>query len=156
MEVKIRQLNKNDFKQVEQFLPEMWFMHSNNSNLVDESNLKEMSVSEYLDDILKDNNQEGFVAVAQNIIVGFIRCEKQKCPDFYKEEYEVYIDDLIVLEQYRNKGIATKLIGNCIVFARNNGIKLITSKIWKFNQESEKLFEKYGFKRDYSFYSYKL
>jgi len=156
MEIKIRKLEQEDFKQVEKFLPEMWFMHSNNSNLVDESNLKETSVIEYLDDILKDNNQIGFVAIFENNIVGFIRCEKQKCPDFYKEEFEIYIDDLIVLKQYRNKGIATQLIGNCILFAKESGVKLITSKIWKFNQESEKLFEKYGFQRDYSFYSYKL
>jgi ribosomal protein S18 acetylase RimI-like enzyme len=156
MEFQIRPIAKSDFKQVSNFLPEMWFSHSSNSDLVSKDNLAQLNPQEYLEELSQDKNQEGFVAILDNKIAGFIRCEIKDCPDFYSFKKELYVDDLIVLEDFRKQGIATKLISECVLFAKNNNIDLLTCKIWKFNGESKSLFEKFGFQEDFSFYSYRV
>ena len=79
----------------------------------------------------------------------------EKWFDCYKDRYGIYVDDLIVSEEYRDRGVATRLIEECMSFAKKRGIHLLTCKIWKFNKESKALFVKFGFKEDYSFYSHK-
>ncbi len=156
MKIKIRSLIKSDFEQIKDFLPSMWFAHSANSYLVSEKRLKQLSVIKYLKKVLDDKNQQGYVAIHGTNIVGFIKCEKQKCPDFYQYKHEVYIDDLIVLEKYRRGGIATNLIKKCVSYAKNQNICLISTKIWKFNKIPKSLFKGFGFQEDYSFYSYRI
>ncbi len=155
MKTKLRLLKKSDFKQIKDFLPSMWFTHSTNSDLVSENYLKQLSVTKYLQKVLDDKNQQGYVAIHEEKIVGFIKCEKRKCPSFYHRKYEIYIDDLIVLEDYRRRGIATSLVKKCLSYAKNQNIRLVITKIWGFNKGSKSLFKDVGFRRDYSYYSYR-
>ena len=152
----IRSLDKNDFEQVGSFLPEMWFSHSSNSDLISKKKLENLSLPKCLNDIIQDKKQKGFVAVVNNEVVGFIRCEIKKCPEFYTFKNELYMDDLIILKEYRDQGIATKLLEECVLFAKKNKIDLLTCKIWKFNKESKEFFKKFGFREDFSFFSYTL
>jgi len=156
MKIKYRSLKKSDFEQIKDFLPSMWFAHSTNSDLVSEKRLKQQSVIKYLQKVLDAKNQQGYVATHEKKVVGFIKCEKRKCPDFYHHKHEVYIDDLIVLDNYKRKGIATNLIKKCKSYAKNQNICLISTKIWNFNKNSKSLFKNLGFKSDFSFYSYQV
>jgi len=156
MQLTIRPLLKKDIKQVSSFLSEMWFFHAENSSLINAKNLKKLNVNTYLKKIFKSKNQTAFVASLDNEIVGFVRCEIKKCPSFYYSKKEVYIDDLIVLEKFQKKGLAKKLINECILFAKKKKINLVTSKVYNFNKKSKALFEKKGFKEDYCFLSYKI
>src|SRR3989338_2074504 len=106
----IRPIKESDFNQVNIMLPKMWLLHSSNTDLVSKEGVKRINPMKYLKNMIKNKNQKGFVAVTGRKIVGFIRCEIKKCPDFYKYRHEIYVDDLIVLEEYRNKGVATRLI----------------------------------------------
>ena len=148
----IEVLVENDIAAVASILPKMWLSHTA-SDLVSESNLKSMSAYKYLKEALDDPNQILYVARINNEVAGFIRCEIRETPHFYKERKEAYIDDLIVVEKYRRQGIATKLVEECISWAGKKGVSLFTCKIWEFNEAPAKLFEKFGFRRDYSFYS---
>ena len=152
MDVKISILNEKEIKHVANLLPEMWFSHEQ-SKLISKDNLKRISVLDYIKKTLEDKNQIFFVAKDDGKVIGTIRCEIKKTPDFYKKSKEAYIDDLIIDKKFRNKGIATELVKSCIEWATSKGITLFTCKIWAFNSNSTKLFEKLGFKRDFSFYS---
>ena len=131
MNITIRAFVKKDIQEVEKLLPEMWFLHSLNSDLVSKEKLERLNVQEYLKEIIQKKNQKGFVAVIKNKIVGFIQCEKKKCPDFYKENKELYLDDLIVLKDYRNKGIATanKIKATLLIFSLKDNLDFIQKEI---------------------------
>jgi len=87
--------------------------------------------------------------------LGTIDGEIEETPCFYKEKRSLYISDLMVLDDFRNKGVATTLTKACLDFAKNNNVKLITSRIYQFNQESQSLIKKLGFEPDFTHYSYK-
>ena len=156
MNVQIRKMKTGDFNEINTFLPKMWFFHASSSALINKNALNRIDLQKYLFNIYQNKNQEGFVAVLEGRIIGFIRCEIKNCPDFYSFQKELYVDDLIVLKKFRKKGVATKLILKCFEFGQNNNINLFTCKIWKFNKESKSLFKNLGFQEDFSFYSYQI
>lgn len=80
-----------------------------------------------------------FVAKEDNKIVGIIMGHS-----YYKE---VYIDDLIVLEEYRNKHIGTKLIETVENYFKNKGFENINLTTYKF--QAPEFYEKCGFKIDF-------
>lgn len=132
-------------------------MHSEKEPLlISKSKLELTPVERYLRECGKEPGQYVFVAEHDKKIVGIIRCEIQDAPDIYVEEKQLFIDDLSVVPGFRHKGVATRLINQCLEIAEIKNIKLVTSKIYAFNKKAADLFEKIGFKRDYSFYSLKL
>lgn len=152
-QVTIRELEREDFDQVKEILPKMRFLHSQNSHLVSDLKLKETSLESYLTKILSEESQKWFVAIHNKNIIGFVKCTIQKCPSFYKELKELYIDDIVVKEEYHRQWIWSQLVNKCRDLAKNNTIKLITCKVREFNSNAQKLFQNLWFKKDYSFYS---
>ena len=80
-----------------------------------------------------------FVAKEDDKIVGIIMGHS-----YYKE---VYIDDLIVLEEYRNKHIGTKLIETVENYFENKGFENINLTTYKF--QAPEFYKKCGFKIDF-------
>jgi len=56
-----------------------------------------------------------------------------------------WINRLAVLPEYRNQGIATRLIGRLEEFLKNKGAKVIAALIVTENSTSRRLFEKNGY-----------
>lgn len=80
-----------------------------------------------------------FVAKEDDQIVGIIMGHS-----YYKE---VYIDDLLVLEEYRNKHIGTKLIEIVENYFENKGFENINLTTYKF--QAPEFYKKCGFKIDF-------
>ena len=80
-----------------------------------------------------------FVAKEDDKIVGIIMGHS-----YYKE---VYIDDLIVLEEHRNKHIGTKLIETVENYFKNKGFENINLTTYKF--QAPEFYKKCGFKVDF-------
>ena len=80
-----------------------------------------------------------FVAKEDDQIVGIIMGHS-----YYKE---VYIDDLLVLEEYRNKHIGTKLIETVENYFENKGFENINLTTYKF--QAPEFYKKCGFKIDF-------
>ena len=80
-----------------------------------------------------------FVAKEDDQIVGIIMGHS-----YYKE---VYIDDLLVLEEYRNKHIGTKLIETVENYFENKGFESINLTTYKF--QAPEFYKKCGFKIDF-------
>ncbi len=80
-----------------------------------------------------------FVAKEEDKIVGIIMGHS-----YYKE---VYIDDLIVLEEYRNKHIRTKLIETVENYFKNKEFENINLTTYKF--QAPEFYKKCGFKIDF-------
>lgn len=67
-------------------------------------------------------------------------------PQCVKSGKEGYICDVFTLSEYRRKGIQTKLIGECIKFAKEQNLEIL--KLSSDNQEAISIYKKYGFEND--------
>lgn len=81
------------------------------------------------------------VAVVNNRIVGFSRCEGSSLKRFYhKVEFGV-----CVLKNYFGYGIGKNLLKESISWADSNEIKKITLNVLETNEKAIKLYKKFGF-----------
>ncbi len=80
-----------------------------------------------------------FVAKENDKIVGIIMGHS-----YYKE---IYIENLIVLEEYRNKHIGTKLIETVENYFKNKGFENIN--LTTYNFQAPEFYKKCGFKIDF-------
>ena len=105
-------------------------------------------IENYYEKVLNDNNKL-FIALDKNV-VGYIFIkisDPNKNAEIYKE---AFIDALYVEEEYRNKGIATSLIGKAKDYAKSMGAKKISISVISVNETALKLYYKVGFK-DFSY-----
>ena len=77
-----------------------------------------------------------FVATIEDEIIGFILLQKTD---------EVNIDSVVVKPEYRNRGVATKLIDAAKNYAKENGIGVVSLEVGYKNVSAYLLYEKLGF-----------
>ena len=104
--------------------------------------LKELvktSFSYNLDDDFKNNNfTKYFIYEEKSNIIGYVN---------YYDLYDRFeLSYIYVLENMRNKGIASKLLSHLIDIGKDKDINNITLEVNKDNVEAIKLYSKYDFK----------
>jgi len=60
----------------------------------------------------------------------------------------LYLEDLVVKENYRNKGIGTQLMQSTIEFAKLNGFKRIQWQVLDWNTDAIRFYKKFNAKFD--------
>ncbi len=80
-----------------------------------------------------------FIYIEKDNIIGFVHY------DYIYDRFEII--DIIVSENYRGKGIGSKLMEELIARAKNENIKNITLEVKNQNCPAIFLYEKYGFKK---------
>lgn len=84
------------------------------------------------------------VASMENKSVGYIYGYVQNNGDA-KKDTVCTLDALFVLENYRNLGVATKLIENFINWSKEKKAHYIELKVCNLNEKAIKLYEKFNF-----------
>ena len=92
------------------------------------------------------NKQYIFVAIEDNKIVGFITGEIFKKKAWYNVQLGE-INNIFVLEEYRQKGIGKKLVKTMIDTFKQEGITNIDLYTFGNNIDAIKFYEKIGFKK---------
>ena len=94
----------------------------------------------YLINTLKNSSEIILVIEIDNKIIGYAAIQ-------YKGKLEKYlwINEIIIDSDYRNKGYGKKLIDEINLFAFKNNCKRIELNCWSFNEEALKFYEKIGF-----------
>jgi phosphinothricin acetyltransferase len=92
----------------------------------------------------KENNLSVIVAKTKDKIVGWASLSKWSHKEGYKYTVEnsIYIDN-----NYRKKGIGTKLLKQLIIEAKEKGYNNLIAQIAEGNSSSVKLHKKHGFKK---------
>lgn len=91
------------------------------------------------------------VYVAENDdgkIVGYISFSSPKNElrtNFTKPQTKVTVHEIFVLEQYRNKGIAHKLMKKCKEYAKELNVKQIELNVFSFNDDAIAFYKSEGF-----------
>ncbi|MEM3731772.1 MAG: GNAT family N-acetyltransferase [Candidatus Bathyarchaeia archaeon] len=93
------------------------------------------------------------VALIGRKIIAFLDIEIEETPGtlcYKKLEGNGMLWDIGVLPEFRNKGIATKLLNEGIERGKKLGMKRLEA--WSIEPNAWKFYEKYGFKKFYEYY----
>ena len=101
----------------------------------DSINTNPISAEQFEQSYLSDINKI-FVAKIEDEIIGFMLLQKTD---------EVNIDSIAVKPEYRNRGVATKLIEAAKNYANENGIDVVSLEVGYKNISAYLLYEKLGF-----------
>ncbi len=95
----------------------------------------------------KWNNENSYyiVAIKDNKIVGVLIMEV--FIQLHRAKKTSFIDDLIVKEEYRNKGIGKLLLQNAISYAKQQDCEVIELTSFLSNENAHRFYENNGFKK---------
>jgi len=93
-------------------------------------------------------SRKRFVLVAEEngVVVGFIYCTIKKRPSVFTVKETGIIEDILVLPEFRKKGIAKKLVQETIKRFRKAKIKFVCVSALSNNKKALKAYQKLGFK----------
>ena len=99
-----------------------------------------------LQDVLQDKARPIFVAVEGENVAGYCFCvhKEQAASSVSTQRRELYIDDLCVDENCRNRGIAGVLYRYACDYAKAGGCDFITLNVWCGNDNAIRFYEKAG------------
>jgi ribosomal protein S18 acetylase RimI-like enzyme len=102
----------------------------------------------WLSAILEDTNRELVVIEHRRELVGAILFKSATSPDdiIFKARDFGYIEELVVKESFKGKGLGTRLLDHAVEALRARGIKEIELNVWENNNSGTGFFENYGFK----------
>lgn len=98
-------------------------------------------------DFLKDENLKAFVAYLDDMPAGYVLF----LPRLYAENAfkyahrAVYIDQILVLQQYRGRGVGKMLMDKVYEYAVQQGISRIELDHWERNSDAAIFFSQAGF-----------
>lgn len=106
---------------------------------------------EELEKIIKSDDSFVFIAKENDEILGTLTLIFYYIPSGKK----AWIEDVVVDESARGKGVAVSLINHALEIALQNGIEKVDLTSRPFREAANKLYQKLGFKqRETNFYRY--
>lgn len=157
MNILIRELKDSDIPVLLPHLQEMFVMHDTaEPDLFEPHSFSTEQIEEYLGEALTNENEKVFIAEVDGKLAGTIRAEIKTPPTFYKHKKIGYLDDLVVLQDFRRKGIAKALIEKASDYLHKKDISIIELKIYEFNDASQSLVKSIGFKKTFSYFYKKI
>ena len=89
--------------------------------------------------LLKSQDKINLAFVVDNKIAGICLATVKN-----RIEKSIYIDDIFVLEEFRHRGIATRLFEQIKVIAKDTGAKRIDLTVWQFNTPALNFYKSLG------------
>ena len=142
--MKIRKATKSDKADVAVLFKEMIEFHSANDQIF---TLNATGPERYADWFISQILNESalpLVAESDGKIVGFSLSILRKYPAAWQAEDYGEINDIGISKEYRNKGIGTKLVQECVSWLESKGIKRLEVKVAPSNEISSKFWRKLG------------
>lgn len=87
-----------------------------------------------------------YVAVMNDRIMGYAYAVIERKPDDLISIPYVSFDELAIDKRYRGLGIGSKLIDTVQRWASHKKVKAIQLGVWEFNEDTIKLYERFGYK----------
>ncbi len=138
----IKKLELKDIEEVFELLNELY------KNKIEHS----IFIEKYKES-LKDDKFYGIVAIEDNKVVGVLI--SQIINRLVKKRNILFIDDLIVNEKYRNKGIGKLLIQVAINYATSKDCETVELTSYILNVNAHRFYENNGFEKNhYKFKKY--
>lgn len=102
---------------------------------------------EYFEKILDNENAAIFVAEQNVVLIGMIQCDMRSVPELslLVPRHFAYIDNLVVSERFRHRGVGLALVERVHQWSREKGLTGVELGVWEFNMPARLLYEKLGY-----------
>lgn len=137
--IQIRKINKNDLERAFELLNEL-----------NEGDLDRETFLRNFDQKVQDENSYCICAANGDEIIGILFSEFRS--KFYDSKKRLYVEDLIVDEKYRGRGVGEKILLELVEYAKNNNCGSIELTSVLENEAAHRFYEKNNFKK----HSYKF
>ena len=106
------------------------------------------NLSKDIIEIVKDDNRPIFVAEDDGVVIGYAFCviTDRKDDNVLTDMKNLYIDDLCVDENMRDKHIGTVIYDYVKKYAKEIGCYNLTLNVWSCNESAQKFYERQGLK----------
>ena len=101
-----------------------------------------------LEEILKNENQVMLVAVDESdVVIGFAHVVFMGVKAFscLKPQTNIYLQDLVVSGDYRNRGIGTLLLNEAKKYGTEKGADFFRTQVFPMNKAGVRFYERNGF-----------
>lgn len=140
----IRLAVREDIPQIEELLYQVHKVHSDGRPDLFKAGEKKYTTEE-LESLLKNSEKPIFVAVQDDIILGYAFCVFQHNGNNSMHSIKtLYIDDLCVSEKARGQKIGTQLYEYVLDFAKKSDCYNVTLNVWACNESAKSFYEKCG------------
>lgn len=140
VKIKIESASEGDLVEIYSLLDEL------NSDLNEEDELDPVTIKNNLRELYKDPNAYFYLARQKNTIVGFVNFSIRKT--ILHPSASALIDELIVLKNYRGKGIGESLVKKVVRHCQDLGCCELEVSTFKSNTSARKFYRKCGFKEE--------
>lgn len=140
----IRKLELKDYDSAKKLVYQVHKIHYENRNdIYTDGN---PFPKEYFNNIINDNKYLNYVYEENNQILGLLIASKKTNNNvpIAKLRTTYFIDDIVVDNNYRRKGIGKILYNYLLEKAKNNKIDSIELNVWSFNKDAIKFYEELG------------
>jgi diamine N-acetyltransferase len=146
MKITFRKASNEDIPLIKECLTDSWVEHARQEpKLLDEERMRQSKIDEYYQKALKSNESYVFIAEVDGVFAGFVKVDKAEISPFFRFNKILFIDDIYVLPEFRNKGVAFKLMAEVENIAKREEIKRIQARVYGFNKATQQLFSRMGY-----------
>ncbi len=137
-EIEIEEIKIEEYNKLKDIISKQQLYHYNLNGPYKERFLRinEINFQEFMK---KKSKSMTYVAVKQNTIIGFSSA-------YINNHNEGFVEDLFIVEKYRNKSIGTKLFKKLLDWLQENEAETINVHVSIGNENAMKFYEKNGFK----------
>ena len=142
MEIKIREIEVEDYKELWDFMKKVKGETNFLLGYPDEIKLSYEDEKEHIKKVKTSETSNYFVVMKNNKMIGCIGFNGNTARKM--KHYGTI--GISVLKEYWGRGIATTLLEKLISWSKEKGIKKINLDVFENNERAIKLYEKFGFK----------
>ena len=103
---------------------------------------------EFFAEMLANEDVDIFVAEHEGALVGMVICfidETSQAPFVVPRRF-VHIDDMVVDESFRHRGVGQALLERVHQWTQEKGLAEVELVVWEFNTAARSLYEKLGYR----------
>ncbi|WP_341878188.1 GNAT family N-acetyltransferase [Defluviitalea saccharophila] len=144
--INIRKADKKDIDILSILWNELIYFHRSKKNIFPISKDWKQLKEKELEWILESKQVFIYVAEVDTKIVGYIRGSIRKIPPLYDIRNEGNIEEIYIMPEYRNRGLATQLVHRIIEAFKHKEVDYIDINVDCDNEIGQKFWESIGFK----------
>ena len=145
--MEIRFAQKQDIPRLLTLLKQIGALHAQGRPDIFRPDAQKYQASD-LEEILSDPTLPVFVAVEQGAVTGYCFCviKSTRPGSAMANRKDLYIDDLCVDENCRQKGIGAALYRHAVAYAKQIRCNAVTLNVWAFNENAMAFYNAMGMK----------
>ena len=143
----VRRAEIKDIEKINELLLQVAMVHHYGRPDLFKANCRKYKNDELVE-IIKDDNRPIFVAEDDGVVMGYAFCviTDRKDDNVLTDMKNLYIDDLCVDENMRDKHVGTVIYDYVKKYAKEIGCYNLTLNVWSCNESAQKFYERQGLK----------